>query len=159
MERVRRGLAVDPYCPICGYHSEDILHILRDCTSAKDIWNQVIPASRDEPIGCYEPSFEDQAIGNRVLFNIDDAMQLDSENVAVGGVICDENEDWIFGYNQYLGKYSIFYVELWGILEGLKLIQRRGHDKVIIQSDNLEVVKDILGSVSTALNSVFIRRI
>ncbi|MBA0687417.1 hypothetical protein Goari_014960 [Gossypium aridum] len=84
-------------------------------------------------------------------------MQLDSKNATVGGVICDENGDWIFGYNQYLGKYSIFYVELWGILEGLKFIQRRGHDKVIIQSDNLEVVKDILGSVSTASNLVFIR--
>ncbi|MBA0561534.1 hypothetical protein Golob_018353 [Gossypium lobatum] len=86
-------------------------------------------------------------------------MQLDSENAAVEGVICDENRDWIFGYNRYLGKCSIFYAELWGILEVLKLIQRRGHDKLIIQSDNLEVVKDILRSVFTASNLVFIRRI
>lgn len=38
VERVRRGLAVDPSCPICGYHSKDILHILRDCTIAKEVW-------------------------------------------------------------------------------------------------------------------------
>lgn len=40
-ERVRRGFAVDSSCPVCGYHSEDILHILRDCTAAKDVWNQI----------------------------------------------------------------------------------------------------------------------
>ncbi|MBA0648959.1 hypothetical protein Goklo_016580 [Gossypium klotzschianum] len=64
VERVKRGLIVNPSCPICGHDLEDILHIIRDCTTAKAIWRQ-----------------------------------------------------------------------------GLKLIQRGGHDKVIIQSDRLEVVK------------------
>ncbi|MBA0874644.1 hypothetical protein Goshw_019981, partial [Gossypium schwendimanii] len=75
---------------------------------------------------------------NWVHINIDGVVQLDLGLVVAGGVVCDENRDWVFGYNRYLGKCSIFYVELWGILDGLKLIQRRGHDKVIIQSHGLE---------------------
>ncbi|MBA0752032.1 hypothetical protein Gogos_000913 [Gossypium gossypioides] len=46
-----------------------------------------------------------------------------------------------------------------GILDGLKLVQRRGYDQVIIHSDSLEVVKGILGSSSTVSNSALIRRI
>ncbi|MFQ6640914.1 hypothetical protein Gotur_014660 [Gossypium turneri] len=40
MERVRRGLAEDPSCPICGHSSKDILHVIRDCTLAKQVWKQ-----------------------------------------------------------------------------------------------------------------------
>ncbi|MBA0746403.1 hypothetical protein Gogos_008925, partial [Gossypium gossypioides] len=94
---------------------EDVLHILRDCTIAKDIWNQVTTVLRDE------------------------------------------NGGWISGYNRYLGKCSIFNTELWGILERLKLSRHQGHDKIIIQSDSLEVVKAIQGSISTTLNSALIR--
>ncbi|MBA0709188.1 hypothetical protein Golax_024241, partial [Gossypium laxum] len=45
-------------------------------------------------------------------------------------------------------------MELWGILNGLKLVQRRGYDQVIIHSDSLEVVKSILGSSSIEQNQV-----
>lgn len=31
---------MDSSYPICGYHYEDMLHILRDCIAAKDVWNQ-----------------------------------------------------------------------------------------------------------------------
>lgn len=37
VERVEKGLVVDPLCPIFGFHSEYILHILRDCIVAKDV--------------------------------------------------------------------------------------------------------------------------
>ncbi|KAA3473179.1 reverse transcriptase [Gossypium australe] len=40
VERVRRGLAVDASCLICGHASENILHIIRDCTVAKEVWKQ-----------------------------------------------------------------------------------------------------------------------
>ncbi|KAH1128923.1 hypothetical protein J1N35_000301 [Gossypium stocksii] len=54
---------------------------------------------------------------------------------------------------------QVFDAELWGILDGLKIVQRRGHVHVTIQSDSLEVVKSILCSSSTDSNSVLIRRI
>ncbi|MBA0685026.1 hypothetical protein Goari_026570 [Gossypium aridum] len=54
---------------------------------------------------------------------------------------------------------SVFYVELWSILDGPNLIERRGHDNVIIQSDSFEAVRAIQDSVSIILNYVLIRRI
>ncbi|MBA0693819.1 hypothetical protein Goari_004166 [Gossypium aridum] len=59
----------------------------------------------------------------------------------------------------FLGNCSIFDVELWGILDGLKLIQRRGHSNVVIHLDSLEVAKAIYGSVLKISNSALIRRI
>ncbi|MBA0845448.1 hypothetical protein Goarm_022382, partial [Gossypium armourianum] len=35
---------------------------------------------------------------------------------ATGGAMYKQG-DWIFGFNQYLGVCSIFYTELWGILD------------------------------------------
>lgn len=51
-----------------------------------------------------------------------------------------------------------FLCRILGILDGLKLIQRRGHDKVMIQSNNLEVLKAIHGSALKTSNSALIRR-
>ena len=46
--RVKRGLATDPNCRLCIHEEEDSLHILRDCSFARDIWRNLIPtAARD----------------------------------------------------------------------------------------------------------------
>ncbi|MBA0871692.1 hypothetical protein Goshw_029070 [Gossypium schwendimanii] len=178
VKRVRRGLATDPSCPLCGYHSKDILHILRDYTVAKEdnskiheggaswaclfglliwhLWNNrnlfnfqrrsrssreivqvsyswaihFFSSSREVPIDCLKHSFEAYTSRERIFLNTDGAVQLDLGYVTVEGVVC-----------------------------GFKLIQRRGQDQFIIQFDNLEVVKAILGSTSTVSNSALIRRI
>ncbi|MFQ6670445.1 hypothetical protein Gotur_035360 [Gossypium turneri] len=60
VERVRRGIVVDSSCSICGHDSEDILHIIqdyilhiiRDCTLAKEVWKQVCPTEADQPNTC-----------------------------------------------------------------------------------------------------------
>lgn len=36
-------MAQDSSCSICGNTSEDILHVLRACTTAKEIWTLVVP--------------------------------------------------------------------------------------------------------------------
>ncbi|MFQ6650339.1 hypothetical protein Gotur_023412, partial [Gossypium turneri] len=63
-----------------------------------------------------------------------------------GGVICDGKGKWILRYNRSLGKCLVAVVELWGILDGLLLLQKQGYAKVIIQSDNLENVISIYES-------------
>ncbi|MBA0597515.1 hypothetical protein Gorai_007318 [Gossypium raimondii] len=73
------------------------------------------------------------------------------------GVARDMNGEWLFGFNRYLGKCLIFDAELWSIFEGIKLVQRRGHDTVIILSDSLDLVQAIQGSISSTLNSALIR--
>ncbi|MBA0873333.1 hypothetical protein Goshw_000925, partial [Gossypium schwendimanii] len=143
VERVKWGIAVDLSCPLCGHASEGILYILKDCTTAKAIWRQVIQSKSEKWL----------------LMNTDGAVQLQYGNAVAEEIVRDETGDWVFGYNRYLGKCSIFDAELWGILEGLKLIQRGGYDKMIIQSDSLEVVKAIQRSFFNSSNSALIRRI
>ncbi|MBA0778271.1 hypothetical protein Gotri_006150, partial [Gossypium trilobum] len=96
--KLTRPQRVDPSYPIYGHDSEDILHIIRDCTTAKEVWKQVVPEG-------YEFSVGEQLTGGWTFLNID------------------------------------------------------GHDKVIIQSDNLEVTKAIHGSASKISNSALVRRI
>ncbi|MBA0804818.1 hypothetical protein Gohar_004384 [Gossypium harknessii] len=45
-ERVRRGLGQSSIRGVCSHISEDVLHVLRDCLTAEDIWNLLIPTNR-----------------------------------------------------------------------------------------------------------------
>ncbi|KAL4326271.1 hypothetical protein GQ457_11G005490 [Hibiscus cannabinus] len=45
-ERFRRHLALDARCCICNNADESVLHILRDCTKARETWSKIIPSSR-----------------------------------------------------------------------------------------------------------------
>lgn len=47
-----------------------------------------------------------------IFLNTDGAVQVDSRNATVGGVLRDRNGEWIIGYNKYLGKCSILDTEL-----------------------------------------------
>ncbi|MFQ6663124.1 hypothetical protein Gotur_030761, partial [Gossypium turneri] len=57
-----------------------------------------------------------------------------------------------------LSKCSIFDVELWGILEGLVVIQDKRYVEVMIQIGSLEAIRTIKNSSLTSLNSALIRR-
>ncbi|MBA0612411.1 hypothetical protein Godav_013012, partial [Gossypium davidsonii] len=76
----------------------------------------------------------------------------------LSGVVCKQVGQWIVEYNWYLGFYSIFYAELWGILYDLTLIQREGHKKVLIDTNNLKAVEALQDVHLTKLTSVLIRR-
>ncbi|MBA0826713.1 hypothetical protein Goarm_011538 [Gossypium armourianum] len=75
------------------------------------------------------------------------------------GVAYSQDGQWIAGYNRYLGFCSVFDVELWGILDGLVFIQREGHKRVLIHTDNLEAVKALQDIHSTEANSALVKRI
>ncbi|MBA0706047.1 hypothetical protein Golax_018188 [Gossypium laxum] len=68
--------------------------------------------------------------GEWTYLNIDGAVRVDFGAATVGGVLREKIGEWILGYNKYLGNCLILDVKLWGILDGLKLIQRRGDAKV-----------------------------
>ncbi|MBA0619102.1 hypothetical protein Godav_028340, partial [Gossypium davidsonii] len=75
------------------------------------------------------------------------------------GVIRDGKGKWILGYNRFLGKYSVAVAELWGILDGLLLLQKQGYDEVTVQLDNLENVISICESKLGGPKNSLIRRI
>ncbi|MBA0768016.1 hypothetical protein Gotri_016861, partial [Gossypium trilobum] len=97
--------------------------------------------------------------GNWVLLNSDGIVKLDLGIGAAGEVVCDSNGDWIFGYDRNLGQCSVFDAELWGILDGLMLLQKQCYKKVVIQFDNLQVVKAIQDNLLEDSNLVLIKRI
>ncbi|MBA0785184.1 hypothetical protein Gotri_026679, partial [Gossypium trilobum] len=49
----------------------------------------------------------------------------------------------ILGFNRFLKICFIFDVELWGILNGLTLLQYRGFGSILVETDNLEAAKAI----------------
>ncbi|MBA0753550.1 hypothetical protein Gogos_020436 [Gossypium gossypioides] len=79
--------------------------------------------------------------------------------VVVEGVLKDDREDWIMGFNRRLGRGTIFKAELWGILDGLSLLQGRHRGRVLLQTDSMEVIEEIKESISKTSNSALIRRI
>ncbi|KAG8478292.1 hypothetical protein CXB51_028085 [Gossypium anomalum] len=104
-------------------------------------------------------SLEEEAYGSKIFLNTDGAVRLDTGTAVAEGVARDRNGQWLFGFNRYIGKCSIFEAELWDIFEGLKLVQRRGHDCVIILSNSLDVIRAIQGSCPATSNFALIRRI
>ncbi|KAG8499648.1 hypothetical protein CXB51_006070 [Gossypium anomalum] len=42
-ERTRRGISHSSSCTVCGNDLEDLVHVLRDCPNANDVWKIVVP--------------------------------------------------------------------------------------------------------------------
>ncbi|MBA0769986.1 hypothetical protein Gotri_018671, partial [Gossypium trilobum] len=74
-EKTRRGIGMNIACGICGHDYENVLHVLRDCIAAKDIWNQLIPT--------------------------DGSVRSEDAFATAGGLLCDQNGEWIIGFNRY----------------------------------------------------------
>ncbi|MBA0549812.1 hypothetical protein Golob_020821 [Gossypium lobatum] len=82
-----------------------------------------------------------------------------SGDVVVEEVLRDDQGRWILGFNRRLGQCSIFNVELWGILDGLLLLQNRRCDKVLIRTNNMEVIQAIQEAFTLTSFSTLISRI
>ncbi|KAK5811200.1 hypothetical protein PVK06_026524 [Gossypium arboreum] len=65
-----------------------------------------------------------QNSGTCFYLNTDCAVHYMSGFSAVGGVRRDDRGQWILGYNRPLGKCTAAVAELWGILDGLLLLQK-----------------------------------
>ncbi|MBA0869404.1 hypothetical protein Goshw_027753 [Gossypium schwendimanii] len=166
VERVIRGLVVDPSSSICGFPSEDILHILRDCnaTNSREIVNnalcwatQCYSPSRVTPSGDFGLPLEEQAYGSKIFLNTDRAVRLDTGNASVGGLREIGMDSGSLVLIDILESARFLKINFGAFFEGIKLVQRRGHDCVIILSDSLDVVQAIQGSFSATSNSALIR--
>ncbi|KAK5772935.1 hypothetical protein PVK06_049237 [Gossypium arboreum] len=93
-----------------------------------------------------------------VVLNTDGVVHSVSDLSAVGGVLRNNKREWILGFNCFLGKCSVTTVELWGLLDGLLIVQKQGYNKVIIRSDNLENVILICESKAEGSKNTLIKR-
>lgn len=46
MERVLHGFGHIMTCGVCNHILEDVLYAIRDCLTARNIWNLLIPSDR-----------------------------------------------------------------------------------------------------------------
>lgn len=85
--------------------------------------------------------------------NSDGAHDNISNLIAAGGIIRDENGNWICGYSKFLGFGNALLAELWGIHIGLSICIDRGLHNILVESDSQLAVNLILNH-NTAKNHV-----
>lgn len=66
---------------------------------------------------------------------------------------------WILGFTRYLGWCSVFEVKLWGILDGFIVLLNKGFKRIIVLSDNLEVVRVLQDKALIVLGILVLRSI
>ncbi|KAH1131744.1 hypothetical protein J1N35_003122 [Gossypium stocksii] len=79
--------------------------------------------------------------GLRYIPFFNGALARDSGFAATGGVVRDQDGNWIVGYNRFLGLCSPFEAEIWSILDGILILLNKGHRRAIILTNNLEVAQ------------------
>jgi ribonuclease HI len=57
-----------------------------------------------------------------------------------GGLLRNSNGYWLGGFSKYLGRYSAYIVELWGVHDGLCLARDKGATTVIVHLNSSIVV-------------------
>ncbi|KAF7808130.1 ribonuclease H [Senna tora] len=56
-----------------------------------------------------------------IKLNMDRFHHNTTRSSACGGVACDENGNWLFGFARRLGKRNAIYVDMWGIIFGVRI--------------------------------------
>lgn len=93
-----------------------------------------------------------------VKVNSDAAVVQDSSLASCAALIRDENGVWCGGMTRRLGRCSVLVVELWGILEGLKLAWDLGFKDVVIESDSLLAVNLVKKNLEEGLEGIGVER-
>ncbi|KAA3486878.1 LINE-1 reverse transcriptase isogeny [Gossypium australe] len=95
--------------------------------------------------------------GKWVYLSTDGAVSSNTGVAATGGVARDYEGNWILGFNHFLGNYSPIEAEIWGIMDGILILLNKGYRRIIIISDNLEVVQN-LSALNTGESEIAILR-
>ncbi|KAE8680042.1 hypothetical protein F3Y22_tig00111392pilonHSYRG00178 [Hibiscus syriacus] len=80
--------------------------------------------------------------------NTDGSRKLGNVFATCGGVIRSSNGGWILGFSKVLGICSIVEAELWGIHEGLSHAWNLGERQIMVEADNLEVIRMLKGKTN-----------
>ncbi|KAK9016678.1 hypothetical protein V6N11_079173 [Hibiscus sabdariffa] len=83
--------------------------------------------------------------------NIDASVHTVTGQATIGGLLRDEHWDWVVGFTRPVGRCSVLVVELWALHDMLHCPWSEGFQRVISETDCLEVVR-ILQRVSPSLS-------
>lgn len=84
-----------------------------------------------------------------VKLNTDAAVTNLGAKAAAGGILRDDNGNFLLGFSMDVGEATVTVAELKAILSGVKLVWRRGYSFVAIESDSLTAVTMIQRGVPT----------
>ena len=77
--------------------------------------------------------------------NTDGSSRLGGDRTGCGGIIRDEQRQWITGFARRIGAANSLTAKLWGLRDGLQLCYCRNFDSI-------EVEKDAKGILDAFLN-------
>ncbi|KAK9010099.1 hypothetical protein V6N11_036614 [Hibiscus sabdariffa] len=69
--------------------------------------------------------------------NRDGAVSLSSGLGYIGGMIRDNNGNFLSSFNKFVSKSNDLQVELWDVFEGISLAWNQGVDRLTVQLDNV----------------------
>ncbi|MBA0718067.1 hypothetical protein Golax_005834, partial [Gossypium laxum] len=155
MERVQRGVGSNSSCPLCSHDTEDILHVLHECSAAKEYERNLYGDKSNVHISSPLSTLSE----NLLYLFTDGAIEQGSRATPAGGVLLDQNRNLIFDYNRFLGKCNIFDAELRGIVNGMIMSLNNGFNRVVIHTDNLEVVQALQDNLLGDLSITILKRV
>lgn len=82
-----------------------------------------------------------------VKLNSDGAYRSSMEMASAGGMLRNDQGNWVWGYMVKIGKMKSFMAELWGLREDLRLCEDKGIDKLMVELDSNSVVNLMTGNV------------
>ncbi|MBA0734684.1 hypothetical protein Gogos_018582, partial [Gossypium gossypioides] len=122
-ERLRCGVINDARCSVCGHGYENVLHAIRDCDAAKKNIEEVVKGAYSW-VQQYNSTRKGGGLvvmhRRRTLWEQTSgyrAVKINTDFALTGGVLRDQNGDWVLGFNRRIRICSVFEVELWGILD------------------------------------------
>ncbi|KAG8486162.1 hypothetical protein CXB51_019593 [Gossypium anomalum] len=129
-KRLRRCVSNDAMCTICGHGVEDVLYAIRDCDTVKKSIEEIIKGAyswarhygsirKRERIGRHTSREDFVGTGKWICIRFDGAVKVNTGFASTGGVLRDQNGDWILGFNRRVGICSVYEVKLWGIIDSV----------------------------------------
>ncbi|MBA0617905.1 hypothetical protein Godav_027316 [Gossypium davidsonii] len=162
VERVRRGVGDDSTCGLCSQDFEKVLHVLSDCPTAREIWNKFI--LRERLSSFYSGTLFKWMSG--ISWSIDEIIKVSfswARQYALISKLFPHKKFNSGGSSQLSCNWVCLNTnsscELWGILDGVKLISDYCVEGVLIQIDCLEAVNAIQEGSIRDSNSALIRKI
>ncbi|CAN1178453.1 Putative ribonuclease H protein At1g65750 [Linum perenne] len=148
-QRTRRNFASDPMCPRCPGQVENSIHVLRDCSFAREVWVATRACAWAKTVADAMErdarSNADPLIRRRVdiawnpgrsgwwTINSDGAVSLSSGRASAGGLTRDEFGHYVAAFTMNIGRFSITRAELRGAIKGLQIAWEQGLTKVELQ--------------------------
>ncbi|MBA0602418.1 hypothetical protein Gorai_002598 [Gossypium raimondii] len=123
MEWLRRRIGQNGSCPFCGLSDEDLIHVLRDCPTASEVCRHVVLAELQS------------------MFFTGDLKEW-MEMKLCSSIWLPKAKQYSLSHSGRLTRHFKTSHDF-PMTDGLILIQEKGHHKVVIYSDNLEVFEVI----------------